>query len=258
MKKFPHYRQPDSKDCGPTCLKIIAKHFGKTLSIQELRVLSETTRVGSSLLAISDTAEKIGFRTLGVRLSLETLQEATLPCLLHWKNDHFVVLYKIKNGTYYISDPGHDLLQFSEKEFLELWIGKNATKQTQEGIALLIEPTPKFKSYASTEETEPFGFSFLFQYVLRYKKFIVQLIIGLLAGSLLQLVVPFLTQSVVDVGIRNQDINFVYLILFAQIALFIGRSAIDIIRSWILLHLSTRINISLISDFFIKLMKLTL
>ncbi len=254
---FPHFTQPDSKDCGPTCLKIVAKHFGKNLSLPELRRLSETTREGSSLLALSDTAEKIGFRTLGVKLSARTLQKADIPCILHWSNDHYVVLYKIKKGTYYISDPAHGLITYTEREFLDRWIGKNATKEEENGIALLIEPTPKFNNYKSLDEDDNvFGFKYLFQYVFKYKKFIVQLIVGLLAGSLLQLVVPFLTQSVVDVGIKNQDINFVYLILFAQVALFLGRSIIEVVRSWILLHLSTRINISIISDFFIKLMSL--
>jgi len=254
--QFPHYHQPDSKDCGPTCLKIVAKHFGKTLSLPELRSLSETTREGSSLLALSDTAETIGFRTLGVKLSAETLAQADLPCILHWNNDHYVVLYKIKKGTFYISDPAHGLISYSEREFLDRWIGTNATPQEENGIALLIEPTPKLKDYTSDQKEINFGFTYLFQYVFKYKKFLVQLVVGLFAGSLLQLVVPFLTQNVVDIGIKNQDINFVYLILFAQIALFIGRSAIEVIRSWILLHLSTRINISIISDFFIKLMKL--
>lgn len=254
---FPHFTQPDSKDCGPTCLKIVAKHFGKNLSLPELRQLSETTREGSSLLALSDTAEKIGFRTLGVKLSALTLQKADIPCILHWSNEHYVVLYKIKKGTYYISDPAHGLITYTEREFLDRWIGKNATVDEENGIALLIEPTPKFKNYKSLDEDENiFGFKYLFQYVFKYKKFLFQLVVGLLAGSLLQLVVPFLTQSVVDVGIKNQDINFVYLILFAQVALFLGRSIIEIVRSWILLHLSTRINISIISDFFIKLMSL--
>ncbi|WP_298329839.1 peptidase domain-containing ABC transporter [uncultured Dokdonia sp.] len=259
MTTFPFYKQPDSKDCGPTCLRIIAKHYEYHFSIEELRALSETTREGSSLLNISNTAEHIGFRTLGVKLNVEVLKKADLPCILHWNNDHYVVLYKIKKDKYYISDPAHGLITYNKSEFLERWIGVNAKDEDVEGIALLIEPTPKIKEYQSEdleEEKKKFGFSFLFQYLFRYKKFIVQLIIGLGAGSLLQLVVPFLTQSIVDVGIQNQDINFVYLILFAQVALFIGRSSIEIIRSWILLHLSTRINISLISDFFIKLMNL--
>ncbi len=257
QKKFPNYIQTEAKDCGPTCIKIIAKHYGKTINTQQLRMLSETTREGSSLLGLSDAVESMGFKSLGVKLSYEKLLEAPLPCILHWNKDHYVVLYKIKNGVLYISDPGHGLATFTKEEFLKRWVGNNADDTTQEGIALLVEPTPLFYQ-SEFEEEEKFGFSFIFKYLFKYKKFIVQLIIGLLAGSLLQLIVPFLTQSVVDVGIKNQDINFIYLILFAQLFLFVGKAALEIIRSWILLHLSTRINISLISDFFIKLMKLPL
>ncbi|WP_433834769.1 peptidase domain-containing ABC transporter [Flavobacterium anhuiense] len=257
MKKFPNYKQADYKDCGPTCLKIIAKHYGKTISIQELRDFSETTREGSNLLFLSDAAEKIGFRTLGVKLSLERLEEAPLPCILHWNNNHYVVLYKIKKETYYVSDPGFGLIKYSKEDFLKFWIGNNADGETKEGIALLIDATPKFfQSEFDKEENKGLGFGILSQYVLRYKSFLIQLAIGLFASSLLSLIFPFLTQSIVDVGIQNQNINFIYLILFAQLFLFAGRTGLELIRSWILLHLSTRINISLISDFFIKLMNL--
>lgn len=256
MAKFPTYRQTESKDCGPTCIKIVAKYYGKVINTQQLRDLSETTREGSSLMGLSDAVETVGLKSLGVKLSAEKLQEAPLPCVLHWNKNHFVVLYKIKKGNYYISDPAHGLITLTEDEFLKHWIGNNATRETEDGIALLIEPTAKFYSEEFDEEDDKFGFAFIFRYLFKYKKFVVQLIIGLLAGSLLQLILPFLTQSVVDVGIENQDINFVYLILVAQLFLYIGRALLEIIRSWILLHLSTRINISLISDFFIKLMKL--
>jgi len=257
LKKFTNYKQADYKDCGPTCLKIIAKHYGKTIHIQELRDSSETTREGSNLLFLSDAAEKIGFRTLGVKLSLERLEEAPLPCILHWNKNHYVVLYKIKKGTYYISDPAFGLIEYNEKDFLKFWIGNNADESTQEGIALLIEATPKFfQTDFDKEDNKGIGFGLLSQYVLRYKSFLIQLSVGLLASSLLQLIFPFLTQSIVDIGIQNQNINFIYLIRFAQLFLFAGRTGLELIRSWILLHLSTRINISLISDFFIKLMNL--
>lgn len=257
MKKFSNYIQADSKDCGPTCLKIIAKHYGKTINIQELRDFSETTREGSNLLFLSDAAEKIGFRTLGVKLNLKTLEEVPLPCVLHWNKEHYVVLYKIKKGRYFISDPGFGLIEYNQKDFVKLWIGNNADNTTKEGIVLLLEATPKFfQSEFDKEDKKGLGFSLLSQYVLRYKSFLMQLSIGLLASSLLQLIFPFLTQSIVDVGIQNQNIHFIYLILFAQLFLFAGRTGLELIRSWILLHLSTRINISLISDFFIKLMNL--
>lgn len=267
LKKFPFYKQKDVKDCGPTCLKIIAKHYKKSISIQYLRLISETTRVGSSLLGLSDAAEKTGFRSLGVKLTLERLKEAPLPCIVHWNKNHYAVLYKIRSkkslpfgktedGTFYVSDPAHGLLKYNSEEFLKYWIGNNATDQTEEGIALLLEPTAKFYNSDFEKDKPDFGFKFLSKYIFKYKRFLWQLVIGLIAASLLQLIFPFLTQSVVDVGIKNQDIHFIYLILFAQLALFIGRTAIEVIRSWILLHLSTRINISLVSDFFIKLMNL--
>jgi len=256
MSDFPFYKQADFKDCGPTCLKIIASHNGKIIPIQHLRNQSETTREGSSLLNLSDAAESIGFRSLGVKLSLDGIEEAILPCILHWNKNHYVVLYKIKKDVYYISDPAHGLIKYSKEEFLKHWIGNNAKNATQEGIALLLDTTPKFEDDNYDDEKLDFGFQFLFKYIFKYKKFLWQLVIGLVAASLLQLLFPFLTQSIVDVGIKNQDIHFIYLILFAQIALFVGKTAIEVIRSWILLHLSTRINISLISDFFIKLMNL--
>jgi len=257
LKKFTNYKQADFKDCGPTCLKIIAKHYGKTIRIQELRDNSETTREGSNLLFLSDAAEKVGFRTLGVKLNLERLEEAPLPCILHWNKNHYVVLYKIKKGIYYISDPAFGLIEYNKQDFLKFWIGNNADDFTQEGVALLIEATPKFyQTDFDKEDNKGFGFGILSQYVLRYKSYLFQLSIGLLASSLLQLIFPFLTQSIVDVGIQNQNIHFIYLILFAQLFLFAGRTGLELIRSWILLHLSTRINISLISDFFIKLMNL--
>lgn len=261
MKKIPNYIQADIKDCGPTCLKIIGKYYGKTINIQQLRDLSETTREGSNLLYLSDAAEKIGFRTLGVKLNLERLKEAPLPCILHWNKEHFVVLYDIKKDKYFISDPGFGLIEYHETEFIKFWIGNNADNFTQEGVALLLEPTPAFYDIENhknekNDSKKTFGFGILSRYVLKYKSFLIQLIFNLLAGSILQLIFPFLTQSIVDVGIQTQDLNFVYMILVAQLFLFAGKMSLELIRGWIMLHLSTRINISLISDFFIKLMNL--
>jgi len=255
LKKFPTYKQTEGKDCGPTCIKIIAKHYGKNINTQQLRTLSETTREGSSLLGLSEAIETVGFRSLGVKLSYTKLCEAPLPCIVHWNKNHYVVVYKIKKNRIYISDPAHGLIDYTKEEFIKFWIGNNANEETEEGIALIVEPTPLFYQ-EEFDEDKKFGFGFIFKYLFKYKRFVLQLIIGLLAGSLLQLILPFLTQSVVDVGIAYKDINFIYLILFAQLFLFFGKASLEIIRSWILLHLSTRINISLISDFFIKLMKL--
>lgn len=254
---FPFFKQPDKMNCGATCLRMIAKYYGRTISLEKLQKLSETNRAGTSLKNISNAAEKIGFRTIGIKINFKFLSEETpLPCIVHWKQNHFVVVHKIKNDIVYIADPGHGLLKYSIHDFLDNWIGKNADETTEEGIALLFEPTPRLQRIEDDDIETRKGFSFLYQYLFRYKKFMFQLALGLLIGSLLQLIFPFLTQSVVDIGIQNQDINFIYLILIAQLFLFIGKTSVDIIRGWILLHLSTRINISLISDFFIKLMNL--
>lgn len=264
--KFPFYKQPDAKDCGPTCLRIIARHYGKAIPLQEIRNLSETTREGSSLLGLSDAAENLGFRTMGVQVDFKTLvEEVPLPCIVHWDKQHFVVVYKIdtlkslSSGEGFrvrISDPSYGLINYTKEEFINHWIGQNAGDETEEGIALILETTPAFFRSDFDEEQNKASFSFLFKYLLKYKSLVTQLAVGLLAASLLSLVFPFLTQSIVDVGIQNQDLNFIYLVLAAQIMLFLGRTGIEVIRSWILLHLSTRINISIISDFFIKLMKL--
>jgi ATP-binding cassette subfamily B protein len=256
---FKHYKQPDEMDCGPTCLRMVARHYGKSYMLQDLRQLSKSTRSGSSLLGISEAAEKIGFRTLGIKITFDKLiEDAPLPCIAHWNQNHFVVIYKIKRDTIYIADPGHGLLKYSKEEFLKSW-----KSDINEGILLLLEPTPEFfedkepaNSTLENSKVRTKGFPFLFTYLFRYKKMLVQLIVGLMAGSLLQLVFPFLTQSIVDIGVQYNDIKFIYLILFAQLMLFAGRTTIEIIRSWILLHISSRVNISLISDFFVKLMKL--
>lgn len=241
-------------DCGPTCLRMVARYYGKSITLQQLRSLSKTTREGSSLLGISDAAEKIGFRTLGIKVSYEKLKEdAPLPCIAHWNQNHFVVIYKIKKDTIYIADPGHGLLKYKKDEFLKSWQSDH-----HEGILLLLEPTPEFTEddTLSSDEKSKKGFSFLFRYLFKYKKLLTQLVIGLVAGSLLQLLFPFLTQSIVDIGVQHSDMHFIYLVLIAQLMLFVGRTTIEIIRSWILMHISSRINISLVSDFFVKLMKL--
>ncbi|QBJ87548.1 peptidase domain-containing ABC transporter [Chryseobacterium gleum] len=261
MKKFPFYRQPDAKDCGPTCLRIISKYYGKLVGLQYIRMLSETTRIGSSLLNLSNAAEKIGFKTNGVKINFDILTRAIpLPCIVHWDKKHFVVVYEIKKKSkdylVYVSDPAYGLVTYKKDEFIKHWIGNNANEALKEGIALVVETTPAFYNKEWDDEGKKLNLRFLSRYAFKYKSLIIQLAVGLLAGSLLSLILPFLTQSIVDIGIQNRDINFIYLVLIAQFMLYLGRMGIDIVRSWILLHLSTRINISLVSDFFIKLMKL--
>ncbi|PST82660.1 ABC transporter ATP-binding protein [Pedobacter yulinensis] len=258
MKDFPFYKQPDAKDCGPTCLRIIAKHYKKSIPLQQLRSLSETTREGSGLYSLSTAAETIGFKTLGVKIDFQLFKEdVPLPCIVHWNKNHYVVVYRVDRAdNVYIADPGYGLIRYKKDEFIKHWIGENATENTEEGIALVLETTPDFFKNDFEEEDKKTSFAFLSRYLLKYKSLMIQLALGLIGGSILSLIFPFLTQSIVDVGIQNQDINFIYLVLLAQVMLFIGKTGIEIIRSWILLHLSARINISIISDFFIKLMRL--
>ena len=184
-KAFPFYKQPDTKDCGPTCLRIVSKFYGKSTSLQQIRTLSETTREGSSLLGLSDAAEDLGYRSLGVQVDFKTLkEEVPLPCIVHWNKNHFVVVYKIdKNDVVYISDPSYGLITYSKKEFIKFWIGENATEETEEGIALILETTPAFFQTEFDDQESKASFSFLSKYLLKYKSLIVQLAVGLLAGT---------------------------------------------------------------------------
>lgn len=259
FKKFPNYIQPGAKDCGPTCLQIISKYYGRQIPLQAIRDFSETTRDGSSVLGISTAAEKIGFEVLNVKINFTILsEEIPLPCILYWNKNHFVVVYEVSKNKVKISDPAFGLINYSHKEFIKNWIGNNANVHTQEGIAILLETTPDFFENKFEISDKKMNFSFLLKYLFIYKSLILQLILGLLAGSILSLILPFLFQSIIDVGLQNRDINFIYLVLIAQIMLFAGNTGIEITRSWILLHLSTRVSISFISDFFAKLMSLPL
>jgi len=245
-------------DCGPTCLYMVSKYYGRSFSIEKLRGLTEIGKEGVNILGISDAAEKIGYRTQAVQLNSTELKEAKLPCILHWQQNHFVVLYKLKRNQFYIADPGTGLVKLAQKEFEGRWLTGIIDNEAT-GILLLLEPTPAFSSNIYDDDfTEVKGKSFgsVLHYLYPYKRLIVQLIIGLILGSLLQLIFPFLTQSIVDVGINTGNLQFIYIVLFAQLALFTGRLSVDFIKSWILYHISSRINISILTDFLIKLMKL--
>lgn len=241
-------------DCGPSCIRMIAAFYGKSYSLQKLRQLAHITREGVSLLGLSEAAEAIGFRTIGARITFEQLTEAPKPCIVHWDQEHFVVVYKLRKGKVYVSDPAFGLVEYSETEFKKHWLA-TVRQGELKGICLMFDPTPKFFELEG-EAINRGNFSFLLKYLKPHRKLVTQLILGFIVGSLIQLIFPFLTQSIVDVGINTQDINFIYLILAAQMMLFLSRMTVDFIRSWILLHISTRINISIISDFLIKLMKL--
>ena len=256
---MPLCLQKDSMQCGIACLQMVCKYFGREYSMNTLSKLCFATTEGVSMLGINEAANILGLHTTCVRAATSILSEAHLPCILHWNQNHFVVLYKVKNGKkFYIADPGKGLVTYSLEEFKKHWISTRSNEEDK-GIAMFLETPPAFFTYKMEGEEnikEKRSFRFLFGYVKKYRKYFGQIILGLIVGSLLQLVLPFLTQSIVDVGIKNQDIGFVWLILLGQLMLTISRTAIDFIRRWLLLHISLRINISLVSDFFIKLLKL--
>lgn len=240
--------------CGATCLRMIAKYHGRSISLPDIIQLTSTTREGTNLLGISEAAEKIGFRTLGLKIDYKKFaEEAPLPCIAHWNQSHFLVVHKIKKNKVYVADPAHGLLVYSKEEFLKGWVSDGK----DEGIILLFETTPEFyEEGIETNKSSINNSKFILKYLKTHRKAMTQLAIGLFCGSLLQLIFPFLTQSIVDIGVQNRDIGFISLILFAQLMVFFGRASIEIIRNFILTHVSSRINISLVSDFFLKLMKL--
>ena len=263
LNLFTTYTQLDAMDCGPTCLRMIAKHYGRHYSLETLRQYSFITREGVSMLGISDAAEHIGFRTSGVMISFEQLvKDAPLPCIVHWKQNHFVVVHNIKKDKkaghrIYVADPALGLVTYDEVDFKKCWY---STKKDEEekGTALLLEPGPEFFDREDEKENRNRSLRYFLRYLAPYKSQLLQLVLGMLVVSILQLIFPFLTQSLVDVGIRDGNLGFITLILIAQLVIFIARLSVEFIRSWILLHMNTRINIALISDFLAKLMKMPL
>lgn len=256
MYKQSFVKQHDSMQCGIACLAMICKHHGKTYSINTLSQICHATTEGVSMLGISEAATSLGFQTTCGRISIHQLPETPLPCILHWDQNHFVVLYRIRKGKkFYIADPGKGLITYTLEEFKEHWISTKSQGEDR-GIAMYLHPTAAFYEQKGESGKEKRSFRFLFGYVKRYRRYFGQIVLGALVGCLLQLVFPFLTQAIVDIGIKQQNLNFIYLILIGQLMLTVSRTAIDFIRRWILLHISMRINISLVSDFFIKLLKL--
>ena len=278
MKKFPLYRQHDAMDCGPTCLRMVAKYYGQNYSAQELRERTQIGKDGVNLLGISEAAESIGFRTIAVKVPLDKLlQEAPFPCIVHWSQNHFVVITPSspnKGGRFSplslrgergrgigVADPARGLITYTRDEFEKQWATTISNGQKM-GVALLLEPTPELgkehESDGRTGERKGLGAGRLGSYLYQNRRLVGQLGVGLLVASLLQLIFPFLTQSVVDVGIQTRNPSFILLVLLAQLALTVGRTSVEFIRSWLLMHLSTRLNLSLLSDFLIKLTRLPL
>ena len=226
-----------------------------SFSLESLRKKCYITREGVSFLGLSEAADSLGFRTLGVKIPFEMLNEnVPLPCIVHWRQKHFIVVYKIRNDKIWAADPAVGLVKYTREEFVKCWASTIADGKPT-GLVLIIEPTPAlFESENQHENAN--GFKFLFKYFRLYRKYFFQLILGLLLGSCIQLIIPFLTQSIIDIGLNNNDIGFIYLILFAQLALLFGRMSVEFIRGWLLLHIGSRVNVAVISGFLQKLMSL--
>ncbi|MCG8457141.1 MAG: cysteine peptidase family C39 domain-containing protein, partial [Holophagales bacterium] len=255
-RKFPIYRQMDAMDCGPACLQMISRYYGKHFSLERLRERSALGRQGVSLLGLSYAAEQLGFRTLSTKATFDQLKnDAPLPCIAHWKQEHFVVVYKVTSKKVHVADPAegritHDIADF-EKAWCSIRQGDRAF-----GILLFLEPTTSFEEQPDEKPSTGRWARYLMTYVRQYRRFFVQVILGMLVASLLQLIFPFLTQAIVDHGINARDLGFVYLVLIAQLALFFSRTVVEFIRNRILFHVGTRIYVSIISDFLVKLLKL--
>jgi ATP-binding cassette subfamily B protein len=250
--KFPHYRQLDSKDCGPTCLRMIAKYYGKSFSREFLREKASITQQGVTMAGIAEAAEAIEMRTLGMRVSLESLiTEAPTPFIIPWRQKHFVVVYKTSKTKIFVADPAQGLLTYSYENFKKAWT--NTGDET--GFVLLLDPNTQFYTLEE-DKTKSKGFSFLLPYFKPYKKLIRQLYIGLLVATIIQFILPFLMQTVVDVGVNNRDIPFIYLILLSQLVLIFSQTLVSIFREWLLIHITSRFNIKMISDFLFKMLKL--
>ncbi len=255
VRDFPFYHQHDAMDCGAACIRMIAKHYGRFYSLEYLRELTFIDREGVSISSISDAAEHIGFHTLAINSNYEQLlEEVPLPCIAHWNQQHFVVVYHVTKHYVWLADPEHGKISLTKQEFIEGW-ASDIENGENTGVLLLFETTPDFKNYDS-EGVNKTGFTYLWSYFSRYKQLIRQLLLGLFLTSLIQLTLPFLMETIIDEGVIGEDLNLVYMVLLAQLVLFISYISVDALRSWILLHIGVRTNISLVSDFLMKLMRL--
>ncbi len=259
IRQFPFYEQMEEMDCGATCLRMVARYHGVHYSLEDLRELTFMGKQGVSLLEISDAAENIGMETLAVEVSYKQLSEdVPLPCIIHWGDfEHFVVVYKISRDHVWIADPARERFKLSRQEFLSRWIPPEGFEQDPPvSLALVLQPTPDF--YEEGRKPDKSRWSYLWAYFARYRQLVYQLFIGLFLGSLLQFAFPFLMKSIVDVGIVNYDLGFIWLVILAQFVLFATQIGIEYVRSWMLLYIGERVNISLISDFLSKLTRLPL
>lgn len=255
--RFEWVKQHDSMQCGVSCLAMICRYYRRNYSLEYLDGFCHANIAGVSMLGIAEGAQSVGLDVMTVAASTDELKEIVLPCILHWHQNHFVVLYGIsKNGKYYrVADPGKGLITYTRRELESHWIS-SVIDGDSTGTVMQLTPGKNFYDNDCESTIQKRSFRFLFGYLKQYRKYFIQIILGLLLGCLLQLIMPFLTQSIVDIGIKYKDIGFIWLVLLGELMIVIGRTATDFIRRWLLLHISMRINISLVSDFFIKLLKL--
>lgn len=242
--------------CGAACLAMLCRFFGKNIPLEYLSNLCDVSVEGASLKGIAYAANTIGIKSQAARVTLSQLSECPLPCILHWNQKHFVILYKIKGSKkFYVADPGKGLVRYDIDNFADYWLSMDV-EGSRKGIAMFFEPTDEFLNFNFENNIEKRSFRFLASYIKKYRKYFLHIAAGLLLGCVLQLIMPFLTQMIVDVGIKQADVSFIWLILLGELMIVLGSTATDFVRRWMLLHISMRINISLISDFFIKLLKL--
>lgn len=254
--KFIH--QHDAMDCGPSCLAMISGRYGKFYSLQYLRDNSFITKDGVSLLGLSEASHKIGFDSFSAELSIEKLIEEkdSLPCILHWNQNHFVVLENITTNVfskkYYfqIADPAHGRIKINKEKIKKNWCLHN-----NKGIALFLFPTKEFYQN-EIPQSNKISIKYILSYLLPHKKQIGLMFILLFFSSILTLILPFLTQNLIDKGINAKNLNLITLILIAQLVVFVGNLIFEVIRNWLVLHVGTRISIKIISDFLKKLLKL--
>ena len=254
MRRFPLILQRDAIQCGVSCLQMICKYYGQSYSFEEFEKICFPTVEGISLLGIKDAAETVGLSTTCCQLSLHALKKISFPCILHWNQNHFVVLYKYKRGKFYIADPGIGKTEYLEKEFVKYWSFDH--QNSNMGTCLLLVPTESFLNNSKQDKASSSSLKVVIGYIQQYKKYLAIIAMGLLVGCILEIILPFLTQSIVDIGIHKQDINIIFLILLGELMIVVGKTSIDFIRRWLLLHISVRLNLFLVSDFFIKLLRL--
>lgn len=248
---FPLCFQHDTMQCGVACLQMVCKYYGQDYSIDFLSQLCQPNNEGLSLYGLGCAADELGFKVSYFSLEVSELTKIKKPCILHWDMNHYVVLYKQHANIFFIADPDKGKVQYNLDELNKHWI-----QDSSRGIVMLLEPTNRFFTNKLSHQTEKRTFKFLFEYIKQYKIHFFQIIFGLFIGCILQLIMPFLAQSIVDLGIRHNDLSLIWLILIGELVIVTSRTLTDFFRKWILLHISMRINISLISDFFIKLLKL--